>query len=110
MRKLQNFTLLFALVLFAVNSSSQPVNIKVFPEIPQQKIVSIGGNYCQANYTSNAWDAVGEATLTEFRPSHVRLALPLQFRGQEYATYKGSAINLQPAVVSLLETMQTDEK
>lgn len=106
MRKLQNFTLLFSLVLFAVNSSSQPVNIKVFPEIPQQKIISMGGNYCQANYTDNAWDAVGEATLDEFRPSHVRLALPLQFRGKDYETYRGEKINQQAAVVTLLETMK----
>jgi hypothetical protein len=106
MNKLQYFRLLVALVLFTINSSAQPVQIKVFPEIPKQKIISMGGNYCQANYTNNAWDVVGEATLEEFRPSHVRLALPLQFRGQDYDTYKGAKINEQPAVVSLHETMK----
>ncbi len=98
--------IILAFLLISMNAAPQPVKIKIYPELSRQKIVSIGGNYCQANYTNNAWDAVGEATLSEFRPTHVRLALPLQFRGQDYATYKGSAINLQPAVVSLLETMQ----
>ena len=92
--------------LMVSNTFSQPVQIKVFPEIQHQEIISMGGNYCQANYTDNAWDAVGEATLTEFRPSHVRLALPLQFQGKDYETYKGALINQQPAVVTLLETMK----
>jgi hypothetical protein len=99
---------LFALVALLISGPcfSQPVTIKVYPEIKQQKIVSMGGNYCQANYTDNAWDAVGEATLDEFRPSHVRLALPLQFRGQDYETYKGKKINEQPVVITLHETMK----
>jgi hypothetical protein len=93
-------------LLTALTLLSQPTRITVFPEIRHQEIISIGGNYCQANYTDNAWDAVGEATLSEFRPSHVRLALPLQFRGKDYETYKGARINQQPAVVTLLETMK----
>ena len=93
-------------ILISQNCFSQPVKIKIYPEIEQQKIVSMGGNYCQANYTDNAWDAVGEATLNEFRPSHVRLALPLQFRDQDYITYKGEKINKQPVVISLHETMK----
>jgi len=86
--------------------NSQPVQIKVFPEIHHQEIISIGGNYCQANYTNHAWDAIGEATLREFRPSHVRLALPLQFRGLDYETYRGEKINEQPVVVTLHEAMK----
>jgi hypothetical protein len=99
---------LFALAALLISGPcfSQPVIIKVYPEIEQQKIVSMGGNYCQANYTDNAWDTVGEATLDEFRPSHVRLALPLQFRGQDYETYKGEKINEQPVVITLHETMK----
>ncbi len=93
--------------LFAyLPSFAQPVSIKIYPEIKKQKIVSMGGNYAQANYTNSAWDAVGEATLEEFRPSHVRLALPLQFRGEDYSTYRGDKINEQSAVVSLHETMK----
>jgi hypothetical protein len=92
--------------MMVLNALSQPVQIKVFPEIQRQEIISIGGNYCQANYTDNAWDEVGEATLSEFRPSHVRLALPLQFKGKDYETYKGVRIIQQPAVVTLLETMK----
>jgi hypothetical protein len=85
---------------------AQTVDIKVYPEILRQEIISMGGNYCQANYTNHAWDAIGEATLDEFRPSHVRLALPLQFRGQEYHTYKGEKINEQAVIITLFETMR----
>ncbi|WP_372949070.1 hypothetical protein [Mariniphaga sp.] len=98
--------LLGILHLISEQCFSQSVKIKIYPEIEQQKIVSIGGNYCQANYTDNAWDAVGELTLREFRPSHVRLALPLQFREQNYSTYKAEKINEQPVIVTLHETMQ----
>jgi hypothetical protein len=80
--------------------------VQVYPEILKQKIESIGGNYCQANYTNHAWDAIGEATLNDFKPSHVRLALPLEFRNMEYSAYKGSKIVEQPTVISLLETMK----
>jgi hypothetical protein len=96
------------LVLLALNFAgfSQTVKVQVYPEILKQKIESIGGNYCQANYTSHAWDAIGEATLSEFRPSHVRLALPLQFENQPYETYKGKKIVEQPTVITLLEAMK----
>ena len=99
-------TILLLLLLANIHVVSQTVKIQIFPEIHNQKIVSIGGNYCQANYTNNAWDAVGEATLQEFRPSHVRLALPLQFQEKDYNLYRGSKINEQPVVVSLHETMK----
>ncbi len=106
MKTLQLFLFVFAALLISEHCFSQPVKIKIYPEIEQQKIVSIGGNYCQANYTDNAWDAVGEVTLREFKPSHVRLALPLQFREQDYLTYIGEKINDQPVIVTLHETMQ----
>lgn len=104
---MKKFYLVFLLSLLTILSSfSQPVQINVFSEIERQEIISIGGNYCQANYTDHAWDAIGEATLSEFRPSHVRLALPLQFRGLDYETYKGEKINDQPVIITLLETMK----
>ncbi|MCF6356530.1 MAG: hypothetical protein L3J54_01880, partial [Draconibacterium sp.] len=106
MKHLNLFTGLILTLLTAQNISSQTVEIKVYPEILKQKIVSIGGNYCQANYTNSAWDAIGEATLDDFRPSHVSLALPLQFRDLDYVKYKGEKIVEQPAVISLLETMK----
>lgn len=99
------FIVLF-LILAHYTSFSQTVKITVYPELMEQKITSMGGNYAQANYTSSAWDDVGEATLRDFRPSHVRLALPLQFRGTPYTDYKGEKINAQPAIQSLHETMQ----
>lgn len=95
-----------AIVLFYLPSFSQPVQVKIYPEIHEQKVISMGGNYAQANYTNSAWDEVGEVTLTDFRPSHVRLALPLQFRNQDYSTYKGEKLNEQPAIKSLHETMK----
>lgn len=106
MKPIQSNFLLILILFTSIHAFPQPAKIKIYPEIEQQKIVSIGGNYCQANYTDNAWDAVGEATLEEFHPSHVRLALPLQFRGQDYSTYKGKKINEQPVVVTLHETMK----
>ncbi len=98
--------LIFYLLLSAAKCNSQTPTVKIFREIEKQKIISIGGNYCQANYTNNAWDAIGEATLEEFRPSHVRLALPLQFRDVDFEQYKGEKINDQPVIVSLHETMK----
>lgn len=98
--------LLPLIILLSIHADGQPVKIKVYPGLQRQKIVSIGGNYCQANYTNQAWDLVGEATLREFRPSHVRLALPLQFSGVAYEQYRGEKLNNQPAVISLLETMK----
>ena len=101
-------TTLTILILFTafLISFSQNIKIQAYPEILKQKIQSIGGNYCQANYTNNAWDAIGEATLKEFRLGNVRLALPLEFRRTEYEAYKGSKIVEQPAVITLLETMK----
>jgi O-glycosyl hydrolase len=100
------FITIFLLSTLCFAGFSQTVNVQVYPEILKQKIESIGGNYCQANYTSHAWDAIGEVTLSEFRPSHVRLALPLQFENQPYETYKGKKIVEQPTVITLLEAMK----
>lgn len=85
---------------------AQTVALKLFPEIQKQKIESVGGNYCQANYTDDAWDSIGEATLKDFKPSHVRVALPLQFTRLSYEDYKGEKIVEQATVISLLESMK----
>lgn len=99
-------SLLFVILLASGTTFSQNPVINIFPEIKKQKIVSIGGNYCQANYTGDAWDQIGEYTLKDFAPSHVRVALPLQFRELKYDDYKGEKILKQPVVVSLLESMK----
>src|SRR5690606_14372288 len=80
--------------------------VKIFPESKKQKIISIGGNYPQANYKGDAWDLVGEKTLEEFKPTHVRVAIPLQFKGVDYNVYKGRRILKQQAVISLVKTMR----
>src|SRR5665648_1183880 len=104
-----NIRLLFILALILFSSAifgQEKVAVKVYPEIKRQKIQSVGGNYCQTRLTNSAWDAIGEQTLKEFKPGYVRVALPLQFRKEEYANYKGSKINDQPLVISLLEAMK----
>jgi hypothetical protein len=100
------FLTFFILSLANLTGFSQFTQVRVFPEIQKQKMVSIGGNYCQANYTDHAWDAIGEETLKDFKPSHVRLALPLEFREIDYAEYKGNKIVKQASVITLLEAMQ----
>lgn len=80
--------------------------VNILANSKKQKIRSIGGNYPQANYTTQAWDLVGKNTIEQFKPSHVRVALPLQFYGVNYENYKGDKIVDQPRVISLLEAMQ----
>src|SRR5690606_455274 len=87
------------------DTATYPV-VDIFPENKKQKIVSIGGNYPQANYTTEAWDLVGKNTIEQFKPTHVRVALPLQFHGVSYETYKGEKILQQPRVISLLKAMR----
>ena len=99
------------LIMLFINANLTPglaqnITLKLFPEIKKQQIVSIGGNYCQANYTDHAWDSIGEATLKDFKPTHVRVALPLQFARLDYEDYKGNKILEQTTVISLLESMK----
>ena len=104
-----NIRLLFILALILFSSAifgQEKVAVKVYPEIKRQKIQSVGGNYCQTRLTNSAWDAIGEQTLKEFKPGFVRVALPLQFRRDDYANYKGNRIVEQPLVISLLESMK----
>ncbi|HZK92762.1 MAG TPA: hypothetical protein VFC67_01040 [Prolixibacteraceae bacterium] len=104
-----NIRLLFILALILFSSAifgQEKVAVKVYPEIKRQKIQSVGGNYCQTRLTNSACDAIGEQTLKEFKPGFVRVALPLQFRRDDYANYKGNRIVEKPLVISLLESMK----
>ena len=106
MKNKHSFTTLVALFIFINNLFSQDCSVRIYPEILKQRIESVGGNYCQANYTGIAWDNIGEATLREFKPSHVRVALPLQFSEKEFEEYKGANLLKQAPVISLLDAMQ----
>jgi len=100
---------LFQIFIFLISVGqiyAQEVSIRVFPEIRQQTIRSIGGNYCQANYTNHAWDAIGEATLKEFRPSHVRVALPMKLKDKQFIEYQKNNYLKQPLVIEVLETLK----
>lgn len=97
-------TLIFS--LSGESTQAQDAAIQIFPDIKKQVIQSIGGNYCQANYTDHAWDAIGEATLEEFQPTHVRVALPMKLRGKEYKQYKDDAFASQEIVLKVLETLK----
>lgn len=99
-------TCIFLIMLSSVLFCQEKVSVKVYPEIKRQKIQSVGANYCQTRLTNSAWDAIGEQTLKEFKPGFVRVALPLQFRREQYANYKGNKITEQPLVISLLESMK----
>lgn len=104
---MKNLTITTVLFLLSFGYCfSQTVKVQVYPEFLKQKIQSVGGNYCQANYTSQAWDAIGEATLKEFRPGYVRIALPLQFQRMKYEEYKGQKLLQHPTIVGLLESMK----
>ena len=92
--------------LLCTSTDAQVASLQVYPEIKKQMIRSIGGNYCQANYTDHAWDAIGEATLREFRPSHVRVALPLKLRNMKFEDYRGSGFINQPLILELLGSLK----
>ena len=91
------FYLLFLLTGFlTITTTAQKCRVKIYPDLKRQVIRSIGGNYCQANYSGHAWDAIGEANLQEFRPSHVRVALPLKLNKKDYKEYSGSNFTKEP--------------
>lgn len=106
MNKLLKCTVVFMLLLSVVPIAAQKAKVRIYPEIRKQIIQSIGGNYCQANYTNHAWDAIGEATLKEFRPTHVRVALPMKLRDRSLNDYRGEKYTKQPLVVEVLETLK----
>jgi len=91
----------FSGILFA-----QKVTVKIFPEVKKQVIQSIGGNYCQANYSAHAADAIGNETLREFRPTHVRVALPVRLRNMKFEDYRGANYTKQPLVVEVFNELK----
>ncbi|HAQ18175.1 MAG TPA: hypothetical protein DCR40_02960 [Prolixibacteraceae bacterium] len=98
-------TLIFCLIL-GFSGFAQKASVKIFPEIKKQLIKSIGGNYCNANYTPHAEDAVGNETLREFRPTHVRVALPMRLRNAKFEDYRGDNFTKQPLVTEVLDEMK----
>ncbi len=105
--KPNTLTILFLFFIFSVSPAfAQKTTVKIYPEINKQLIKSIGGNYCQANYSSHAADAIGDETLKEFRPTYVRVALPMRLRNSKFEDYRGANYTKQPLVVEVLEQLK----
>lgn len=98
--------LIFILMLSFSGATAQNATVKIYPDIKKQVIKSIGGNYCQANYSPHAADAIGDATLHEFRPTHVRVALPMRLRNAKFEDYRGENYTKQPLVVEVLDELK----
>lgn len=98
--------LIFVFMLGFSGAMAQKATVKIYPEIKKQVIQSIGGNYCQANYSEHAADAIGNETLREFRPSHVRVALPMRLRGKAFEDYRGARYTSQPLVIEVLDELK----
>ena len=93
-------------LIFGFSAFAQKSTVKIYPEIKRQVIKSIGGNYCQANYSANAADAIGDETLREFRPTHVRVALPMRLRNAKFENYRGENYTKQPLVIEVLDELK----
>ncbi len=106
MRKLSILVFIYLSGLFATTTNAQKVSVKIYPEIKRQVIKSIGGNYCQANYSPHATDAIGYETLREFRPEYVRVALPVRLRNMKFEDYRAEKYIQQPLVVEVLEELK----
>lgn len=91
---------------FSGAAFAQKATVQVFPEIKRQFVQSVGGNYCNANYTPHAADAIGNETLKQFRPSHVRVALPMRLRKMQFQEYRGANFTKQPLVIEVLEELK----
>lgn len=94
------------LILIVSTAFAQKASVQIFPEIKRQVIKSIGGNYCQANYSQHAADAIGDETLKQFRPTHVRVALPMRLRNANFEDYRGANYTKQPLVVEVLDELK----
>ncbi|MGE5395316.1 MAG: hypothetical protein ACM3P1_11260 [Candidatus Saccharibacteria bacterium] len=107
--KTNQLTVLLLTLFLGISGTTlaQKASIQVYPEIKRQVIQSVGGNYCQSTYTAHAADAIGEETLREFRPSHVRVALPMKLRNIPFEQYRGAAYTRQPLVVEVLEELKS---
>ena len=109
--KTNQLTLLLLSILFSfcgAEAYAQKATVQVYPEVKRQIIRSIGGNYCQANYSEHAADAIGNETLREFRPNHVRVALPMRLRipSTRDQDYRGKNFTSQPLVIEVLEELK----
>ena len=107
--KTNQLTILLFASLFSfcgAEAYSQKATVQIFPEVKQQIIRSIGGNYCQANYSEHAADAIGNETLREFRPDHVRVALPMRIRKTPFQDYRGKKFTSQPLVIEVLDELK----
>jgi len=102
-------TILILILLLFISGEelfAQKAFVQIYPEIKHQIIKSVGGNYCQSNYSEHAADAIGNETLREFRPTHVRVALPMRFRGKAFEEYRGANFAKQPLVIEVLEELK----
>lgn len=107
--KTNQLTLILLTLLFSfckVEAYAQKASVQIYPEVKRQIIRSIGGNYCQANYSEHAADAIGNETLQEFRPDHVRVALPMRLRRTPFQDYRGKNFISQPLVIEVLEELK----
>jgi hypothetical protein len=98
--------LIFTLLIGISGVFAQKATVKIYPEIKKQVIKSIGGNYCQANYSPHAADVIGNETLREFRPTHVRVALPMRLRNAKFEDYRGASYTKQPLIVEVLNELK----
>ncbi|MBC8004237.1 MAG: hypothetical protein H7X84_02095 [Verrucomicrobia bacterium] len=97
---------LFLLLAFGGAVQAQKATVEIFPQIKRQVMKSVGGNYCQSTYTAHAADAIGNETLREFRPTHVRVALPMKLRNIPFKDYRGTNYTKQPLVVEVLDELK----
>ncbi|MBW8331621.1 MAG: hypothetical protein K0M40_06365 [Prolixibacteraceae bacterium] len=103
--KTYSLTIIWFLI-FGFSAFAQKATVQIYPEIKRQAIKSIGGNYCQANYSAHAADAIGDETLREFRPTHVRVALPMRLRNAKFEDYRGENYTKQPLVLEVFDELK----
>lgn len=101
-----NIFLLTVLIAFSGTTQAQKATLQIFPQVKRQVIKSVGGNYCQATYTAHAADAIGNETLREFKPTHVRVALPMKLRRTPFQEYRGANYTKQPLVMEVLDELK----
>ncbi|HEX7585534.1 MAG TPA: hypothetical protein VF373_12655 [Prolixibacteraceae bacterium] len=107
--KTNQLTILFFTLLLCFSGAevfAQKATVQIFPQVKRQIISSVGGNYCQANYSAHASDAIGDETLKEFRPSHIRVALPMRLRSKAFEEYRGANFTKQPLVIEVLDELK----
>ena len=105
--KNSTLTIIFLYLILIVSTAfAQKATVQIYPEIKRQAIKSIGGNYCQANYSAHAADAIGDETLREFRPTHVRVALPMRLRNAKFEDYRGENYTKQPLVLEVFDELK----